>query len=62
MATVQVTDAKETAIELRFLMSAASSPATFDLRCYVREKLIDYLHKNYANSLPRVRSDISLLK
>jgi len=37
---VQVTAAKERSVELRFLMSAENPTATFDLRCYVRERLI----------------------
>jgi small-conductance mechanosensitive channel len=35
---VQVTDAKERSVELRFLMSAGNPTATFDLRCYGRER------------------------
>ncbi len=60
--TVQVTDVKEHTMELRFLMSAANPPATFDLRCDVREKLIDYLQKHYPYALPRVRTAVSFEK
>ncbi len=59
---VQVTDFKEYTMELRFLMSAASPPATFDLRCYVRERLIDYLQKHHPYAFPRVRTAIGFEK
>jgi small-conductance mechanosensitive channel len=56
--TAQVTDFKEHTMEIRFLMSASNSSAAFDLRCYVREKLIAYLQKNHPGSLPRIRADV----
>jgi hypothetical protein len=37
---VQVTDANQRSVELHFLMSAGNPTTTFDLRCYVRERLI----------------------
>jgi small-conductance mechanosensitive channel len=52
---IQVTDAKETTVELRALVSARNSSQTFDLRCYVRENLIKYLEANYGDSLPKNR-------
>lgn len=41
---LQVTDAKETSIELRLLMSAATPGRLFDLRCVVREAMIRCLN------------------
>lgn len=52
---LQVTDAKEKTLEIRALMSAVDSPTAWDLRVYVREKLIEFLQKNYPESLPRTR-------
>lgn len=52
---LQVTDAKENTLEIRALMSAASSPAAWDLRVYVREHLIEFLRENFPESLPRTR-------
>lgn len=49
---IQVTDAKESVIELRALVSAANSSKAFDLRCYVRENLIKFIRDNYPDSLP----------
>jgi small-conductance mechanosensitive channel len=55
---LQVTDSTEKTMEIRALMSAADSPSAWDLRVNVREKLIDYLQKNYPGSLPRSRIDM----
>lgn len=56
---LQVTDSTEKTMEIRALMSAADSPSAWDLRVNVREKLIDFLQKNYPESLPKSRIDIS---
>ncbi|MCA1759159.1 MAG: hypothetical protein LC658_05265, partial [Bacteroidales bacterium] len=52
---LQVTDAKERSIEIRALMSAKDSGTAWDLRVFVREKLIEFLQKNYPESLPKTR-------
>ena len=52
---LQVTDAKESSIELRILVSAKNSPTTWDLRVFIREKMIEFIQKNYPESLPRTR-------
>ncbi|MFP3939137.1 MAG: hypothetical protein ACLF0P_02425 [Thermoanaerobaculia bacterium] len=36
-------------------MSAADSGAAWELRCEVREKLIEYLQRNHPEALPRFR-------
>jgi small-conductance mechanosensitive channel len=58
VCALQVTDSKERTLELRALMSAADSGAAWDLRCRVREKLVEFLQKNYPESLPRLRAEI----
>ncbi|WP_295128055.1 mechanosensitive ion channel domain-containing protein [uncultured Chitinophaga sp.] len=55
---VQVTDAREKVIEVRMLMSAATSGRAFDLRCYIRENLISFIQKNYPDALPKTRAII----
>ncbi|HEU4550151.1 MAG TPA: mechanosensitive ion channel family protein [Rhizomicrobium sp.] len=55
VVNVQVSDAREQAIEIRVLCSAADSPRAWDLRCEVREKLIAFIRDNFPESLPRVR-------
>ncbi len=58
---LQVTDAKEQTLELRVLASAADSSSAWDLRCEIREKLVDYLQRNYPGSLPRMRAELQPL-
>lgn len=55
---LQVTNATEHTVELRALMSARDASRAFELRCHVREKLIDYLQRNWPGSLPRVRAQL----
>lgn len=55
---IQVTDADAQTMQLRALMDARNSGDAWDLRCLVREKLIDFLQKNYPGSLPRYRGEI----
>jgi small-conductance mechanosensitive channel len=53
---LQVTDTKQTTIEVRALVSSTDPGKVFDLRCEVREGLIEFLCRNYPESLPRQRS------
>ncbi|MBW3098364.1 mechanosensitive ion channel family protein [Pseudohoeflea sp. DP4N28-3] len=55
---VQVVDFRETVMELRILVSAADSGAAFDLRCEMREKLVDFIQAEYPESLPRLRATL----
>ena len=59
VVNLQVTDAKEGTIELRALVSARNAPQAWDLRCFVREKLIDFLREQHPDSLPRTRAEIA---
>ena len=58
VAMIQVTEANERAIQLRALVSAADASKAWDLRCRVREALIEYLRREHPESLPRVRATI----
>jgi len=42
---LQVSDAKETTVEIRILVSAKNSPTAWDLRVYIREKMIEFIQK-----------------
>ena len=55
VVNLQVSDVRETVIELRALVSARNAPQTWDLRCEVREKLVAFLQRNYPQSLPQRR-------
>ncbi|MBB4006731.1 mechanosensitive ion channel family protein [Allorhizobium taibaishanense] len=50
-----VTDLKDQVMEIRILVSATSAGKTFDLRCHVREKLMEYIQQSYPDALPRLR-------
>jgi small-conductance mechanosensitive channel len=52
---LQVTDARQNTVEIRILVSAKNSPTAWDLRVFIREKMIDFIQKNYPESLPRTR-------
>lgn len=55
---LQVTNASEKTVELRALMSAVDSPTAWNLRCEVREKLLEFMQKRYPESLPRMRVEV----
>lgn len=54
---MQVTGSTDSSMELRALMSARDSSAAWDLRCEVRENLIQTIQKRWPESLPRVRTE-----
>jgi small-conductance mechanosensitive channel len=56
VVSLQVSDSKETTIELRALVSANNAAAAWDLRCEVREKLVDFLQHEHPSALPRRRN------
>lgn len=60
VSSIQVTDCKERVIELRALMSARNSGDAFDLRCHIREKLIEFIQHEHPGSLPKTRSEALL--
>jgi len=55
---VQVTDADARAMQLRVLVSSASSGENFDLRCEVREGLVDFIRQHHPQALPRLRAEV----
>jgi len=58
VCSVQVTDATERTMAVRALMSATDASRLWTLRCEVREKLIDYIRREYPESLPRFRAEL----
>ncbi|OYW74366.1 MAG: hypothetical protein B7Z37_18145 [Verrucomicrobia bacterium 12-59-8] len=52
---LQVTDSLDSTLELRALASAADGSKARDLRCEIREKLVEYIRTNHPESLPRIR-------
>jgi small-conductance mechanosensitive channel len=57
VAGLVVTDAKEYTLEIRALVSAVDSSKAWNLRCEVREKLIEFLQREYPQCLPRLRAE-----
>jgi small-conductance mechanosensitive channel len=55
---MQVTNATDRTVELRALMSASDSSKAWDLRCLVRERLLEYVREHYPEGLPRMRAEI----
>jgi small-conductance mechanosensitive channel len=58
VCVLQVSDIDHHTVQLRALMDVRNSSDAWDLRCLVREKLIDFLQKNYPGSLPRYRGEL----
>ena len=57
-AVLQVVDTTERTMVLRGLVSADSAPSAWDLRCEVREQVLDWLQRQYPEALPRVRAEL----
>jgi small-conductance mechanosensitive channel len=55
-----VTDSKESTMEVRAIMSADDASQAWNLRCEVREKMIDFLQREHPEALPRQRADVAL--
>ncbi|MEX0828009.1 MAG: mechanosensitive ion channel domain-containing protein [Haliea sp.] len=56
--TVQVVEAGEKAIQIRFLMSARNSNTLWNLRCHVRERMIIFIQQYFPEYLPRFRAEL----
>ena len=55
---IQVVDASPTAIQLRILVSSADASRNWDLRCYIRENLINFIMVNYPDYFPQTRASL----
>jgi small-conductance mechanosensitive channel len=55
---VQVTNFSEKTVEIRVLVSARNSADAFDLRCFIREGLLNYVTRHYPEALPYARVDL----
>lgn len=52
---LQVTDCKDQTLEVRLLMSAKDGPTLFDLRCELREGMMDWIRREMPEALVRHR-------
>lgn len=55
---LQVTDAVGGLVHVRVLVSAKDAPTLFDLRCQVRERLVDWLQRSQPEALPTQRVQV----
>lgn len=55
---VQVTNTSPQGIEVRVLVSAGDASKAWNLRCRVRERLVDFVQREHPGSLPRTRAEI----
>lgn len=55
---LQVTDAVGGWVRVRVLVTAKDAPTLFDLRCLVRERLVDWMQRYSPASLPRQRVEL----
>ncbi|HHS49372.1 MAG TPA: hypothetical protein ENM99_06005 [Desulfurella acetivorans] len=58
----KLTDANDKTIQIRALMSAKNSSDLWGLRCFVREKLIEYVRNKVPQNLPKLRNTVSMEK
>lgn len=58
VVNLQVTDAGGTSIQIRALASAKTSPDAWDLRCFIRERMISWLQEQHPEALPRMRGEL----
>ena len=55
---LQVVDATDRTVVLRALVSAVDSGKCWELRCQVRERLLDFLRTRHPDCLPRIRAEL----
>jgi len=55
---LQVTDAIGGFVHVRILVSAKDSPTLFDLRCFVREAMVEWIQHQNPQTMPRTRITI----
>ncbi|OIH96422.1 mechanosensitive ion channel family protein [Curtobacterium sp. MCBA15_001] len=56
---LQVTDAVGGLVRVRILVTAPDAGGLFDLRCYVREEMVDWLQRTHPDALPVQRVQLA---
>ncbi len=56
VSVLQVVDTSDRAIQLRVLVSSRDSSSSWDLRCYIRENLINFISHKHPDCLPQLRA------
>lgn len=57
VCVLQVSQLEQFTVQIRALMDARNSGDAWDLRCVVREQMIDFLSKSYPGSFPKYRGE-----
>jgi small-conductance mechanosensitive channel len=60
--TVQVTDATGSLVKVRAVVSAADAPTLWELRCAVREYLVEWIRTHHPDALPRTRAELTTVR
>ncbi len=58
VSLLQVIDATGSSVRVRCLVSAVDAPTLWDLRCLVRERLVEWVREHQPQALPRLRTEI----
>lgn len=56
VVNLQVSETDKMTIQVRALATASTSPRAWDLRCYIREQMINWLAAEHPESFPRIRA------
>lgn len=56
---LQVTEAVGGLVRVRILVSAPDAGGLFDLRCYVREEMVEWVQREHPDALPRQRVQVT---
>lgn len=59
VSVLQVTDTSDKGIQIRILGSSINSSKNFDLRCYLRENIINFVSCNQPECLPLLRASLT---
>ncbi|MDD0843564.1 mechanosensitive ion channel family protein [Pseudomonas sp. Gutcm_11s] len=58
VSVLQVVDAGERALQLRVLVSSLDSSRNWDLRCFLRENLVNFICAHFPGCLPQLRASV----
>jgi hypothetical protein len=59
LCLLQVVEAGERSMQLRVLVTSGNSSLNWDLRCKVREALVDFMQREYPQYLPLMRAELA---
>lgn len=57
VSNIQVTDTSDKAIQLRVLVSSSNAGNNWDLRCFLREHLLQFIVEKHSDYLPQLRTN-----